>query len=150
MKQLPIVIYWNNTKLLPFLLRPLIQGAMVVPPLLRLLLLLALPITNWEVDGGTLTYTELWASGVGATMALILLNVSVGAWGIAARRTWARWLLVASPASTYIVLLAVPANKVSVDFEAIVVAGLTTVTYYIGLFHITAVRDYFSTTSNDI
>ncbi|MBK9021559.1 MAG: hypothetical protein IPL72_16865 [Sulfuritalea sp.] len=109
---------WRNTKSLPFLFRLFIQGAMVATPIL--LLFLVLPITEWEVSGRMVSYTELWSSGEGAAAAVSLALAGAGAWGLAARRAESRWLLVISPVAPYIVLAIFSASApVTLDVEAV-------------------------------
>ena len=80
-----LVALWRNTKEMPALLRMFCQGAMVAPPLLAVVLLV--PLTNWNVNGREVHYSELWSSGAGLTMLVLLLMVSAGSWGLAARRS---------------------------------------------------------------
>jgi len=132
---------WRNTKSLPFLLRLLIQGAMVATPIL--LLFLVLPIAGWEVDGRVVSYTELWSSGEGAALAVSLALAGAGAWGLAARRAASRWLLVFSPVAPYIVFAVFPASaSAPITLGVIVSAALTATVFYFCLFHLRAVRAY--------
>jgi len=130
---------WRNTKSLPFLLRLLIQGAMVATPIL--LLFLVFPIAEWEVDGRAVSYTELWSSGGGAALAVSLALAGAGAWGLAARSAASRWLLVFSPVAPYIVLAVFPASA-PITLDVIVSAALTAAVFYFCLFHLKAVRTY--------
>lgn len=59
-----------------------------------LLLILSIPSTNWKVNGRNVTYQELWASGAGLVFLSMIALVGVGSWGIAARKSEARWALV--------------------------------------------------------
>ena len=132
---------WHNTKCMPFLLRLLIQGAMVATPIL--LLFLVLPITEWEMNGRTVSYTELWSSGEGAALAVSLALAGVGAWGLAARAPASRWLLVFSPVAPYIVLAIFPASaSAPVTLDTIVSGALTAAVFYFCLFRLRAVRAY--------
>ena len=130
---------WRNTKSLPFLFRLFIQGAMVATPIL--LLFLVLPITEWEVNGRMVSYTELWSSGEGAAAAVSLALAGAGAWGLAARRAESRWLLVISPVAPYIVL-AIFSASAPVTLDVIVSAVLTAAVFYFCLFRLRAVRAY--------
>lgn len=130
---------WRNTKSLPFLLRLLIQGAMVAAPIL--LLFLVFPIAEWEVDGRTVSYTELWSSGEGAALAVWLGLAGAGAWGLAVRSAASRWLLVLSPVAPYIVLAMFSASTPT-PLDAIVSAALTAAVFYFCLFRLRAVRAY--------
>jgi hypothetical protein len=86
---------WRNTKQMPPLLRMFCQGAMVVPPILALFLVL--PLVDWTVNESELSYSELWSSGAGPVMLASMLMAAAGAWGLAARASWSRWLWVATP-----------------------------------------------------
>lgn len=135
--------YWQNTKGLPFPLRSLIQGAMVAAPLL--LLFLAAPGTEWEIDGRFVSYAELWSSGDGAAIATFLTLGGGGAWGLAARSSVSRWLLVISPVAPYVVLAIFPASSANqISFFVVVSAILTAAVFYVGLFRIAAVSDYLA------
>ena len=132
---------WRNTKSMPFLLRLLIQGAMVATPIL--LLFLVLPITEWEMNGRTVSYTELWSSGEGPALAVSLALAGAGAWGLAARAAASRWLLVFSPVAPYIVLAIFPASALApVTLDVIVSGALTAAVFYFCLFRLRAVRAY--------
>jgi hypothetical protein len=140
-----IMTYWQNTKSMPFLLRLLTQGAMVAAPIL--LLFLVLPITEWEVNGRSVSYAELWSSGEGAAIAVSLALVAAGAWGLAARNSASRWLLISSPLTPYVVLALFPTSPTSsfesIGAEVIASAVLTAAAFYFCLFHLRAVREYF-------
>jgi hypothetical protein len=69
---------------MPFLLGMLCQGAMVAAPIL--LVLLAVPGVEWEVNGRAMPYAEMWSSGEVPAVALSLALAGIGAWGLAARR----------------------------------------------------------------
>ena len=101
-----IVALWRNTKRMLQLLRMFCQGAMIAPPILAVLLLL--PLADWTVNGRQIPYSELWSSGAGLTFLVFTLMATAGAWGLAARKTWARWALVASPVAPIIVATAFP------------------------------------------
>ena len=143
MSDVRVPAYWKNTKELPYLLRVLIQGAMVVTPLF--LLLLVLPVTEWEVDGRLVSYTELWSSGEGIALAVSLLLVGAGAWGLAARNAASRWLLVISPVVPYLVFGAVssPASE-PITFAGAVSAAVTAAIFYVGLFRLRSVQEYLA------
>lgn len=138
-----IATYWQNTKSMPFLLRLLSQGAMIAAPIL--LLFLVLPITEWEVNGRLVSYAELWSSGDGAAIATALALVAAGAWGLAARNSASRWLLVSSPVAPYIVLAIFPASHVeSIGPDVIASGVLTAATFYFCLFRLRVVRAYLN------
>jgi hypothetical protein len=139
-----VATYWKNTKRMPFLLRMLCQGAMVAAPILLVILLL--PITEWEINGRPMAYAELWSSGQGVAIAAFLAFVSVGTWGLAARTRASRWLLVSSPLAPYIVLALFPASPTlfsePIAVSVIVSATLTAAAFYVCLFHLRSVREY--------
>lgn len=135
------VMYWKNTKSMPFLLRLLCQGAMVAAPIL--LFFLVVPITEWEINGRIVSYAELWSAGDGASISASLVLVAAGAWGLAARNSMSRWLLVFSPVAPYIVLFIFPWSRSEpIGSEVIVSAVLTAVACYFCLFRLRAVREY--------
>ena len=138
-----ISLYWQNTKALPLLLRVLIQGAMVVTPMF--LLLLVLPISEWEVDGRLVSYAELWSSGQGFAFAVSLLLVGTGAWGLAARNAQSRWLLVLSAVAPYFIVAAFPASGAEpISFAGVVSSVVTAAIFYVGLFRIRSVQEYLA------
>ena len=135
--------YWQNTKSMPFLLRLLSQGAMVAAPIL--LLFLVLPITEWEINGHRVSYAELWFSGQGVAIAAPLALVAAGAWGLAARNSASRWLLVLSPVAPYLILAILPATpSESLTPDVIASAALTAAVFYFCLFRLRAVREYLA------
>ncbi|HEV8327869.1 MAG TPA: hypothetical protein VGQ08_10320 [Nitrospiraceae bacterium] len=142
---------WRNTKEMPFLLRMLCQGAMVVAP--AFLILLTLPLLEWEIDGHRMSYAELWSSGQGTAIAASLVLVSVGAWGLAARKRSSRWLLALSPVVPYFILAIFPgAPTVSsepIAIEIIVSATVAAIVVYVCLFHSRAVCEYLDGESVD-
>jgi hypothetical protein len=75
-----------------------------------------------------------------------LVLVSVGAWGLAARKRANRWLLVLSPVVPYFVL-AISPGAPTVSFEPIAIeivvsAAICAVVSYVCLFHLRAVCEY--------
>ena len=135
--------YWQNTKSMPFLLRLLSQGAMVAAPIL--LLFLVLPITEWEINGHRVSYAELWFSGQGVAIAAPLALVAAGAWGLAARNSASRWLLVLSPVAPYLILAILPATPSEpLTPDVIASAALTAAVFYFCLFRLRAVREYLA------
>ena len=136
--------YWKNTKEMPFLLRALVQGAMVVAPVF--LLLLALPIAEWEIDGRLISYAELWSSGQGAAISVSLALICIGAWGLAARNHVSRWPLVFSPLAPYLVLVIFPWSPAltpePITAEVIVGSAVAAAMFYVCLFHLRVVREY--------
>jgi hypothetical protein len=132
---------WRNTKDMPPLLRVFCQGAMVVTPLL--LVLLAVPLFDWTVGSRTMSYTDLWQSGAGATLSACLLLGGIGAWGLAARAPRARWALVASPSVPLLSLWTSRAEGLD-SVSNVASALLTSAVVYLALFHVPAVRRYLS------
>jgi len=116
---------------------------MVAAPIL--LLFLGLPGTEWEIDGRFVSYAELWSSGDGAAIATFLTLVGGGAWGLAARSSVSRWLLVISPVAPYVVLAIFPASSANqISFFVVVSAILTAAVIYVSLFRLVAVSDYLA------
>lgn len=133
--------YWQNTKSMPFLLRMLSQGAMIAAPLL--LLLLVLPITEWDINGRTMSYAELWSSGAGPLIAITLVLVAAGTWGLAARSRASRWVLVFSPLVPYFILAVIPASpSESIMTDGVVSVVATSAVLYYCLFRLESVREY--------
>ena len=115
---------------------------MVAVPIL--LFFLVFPIAEWDIDGRRVSYEELWLSGQGAAIALWLLLPGVGAWGLAARSSKSRWLLVLAPIAPFLLPGAFPGARL--DSEAIVSGVLTAAIAYFCLFHLRSVRAYLSQT----
>ena len=135
---------WQNTKTMPSLLRMFSQGVMVAPPIL--LLFLVLPLTDWSVNGKSMSYTDLWRSGAGVIAATTLLLATFGGWGIAAKVKAARWLWVATPLLPALLLPFFPALSASAWSSSAVNVGsgiVTALIVYGALFHTLAVREYF-------
>jgi hypothetical protein len=128
------------------LLRIFCQGGMVAPPILALLLVL--PIMNWNVNGRSVTYSELWQSGAGLTMLGFTLIATAGAWGSAARAAWARWAWVATPLVPLVLAAAQPNTwfTLAVADSSIWLNALATSGFIAaGLFLVPSVRAYFGT-----
>jgi hypothetical protein len=138
--------YWQNTQSMPLLLRLLSQGTMVAAPILLLFLLL--PIMEWDINGHRVTYTELWHSGQGVAIASSLAFAAAGAWGLAARNSASRWLLVLTPVVPYLALVILPAtSSKAFTHGGIASAVFTTVVFYFCLFHLRGVRAYLYSTA---
>jgi hypothetical protein len=138
--------WWRNTKEMPFLLRLFCQGGMAVAPILLCFVLL--PVTDWTVNGRTMSYVDLWKSGAGVSMVVFLTLLLVGTWGLAARNPRSRWALVFAPVAPYAILLVFPwssqfsSESTSGDILAqAIVAGAI---IYACLFHLQAVRKYLA------
>ena len=134
---------WQNTKAMPGLLRMFSQGAMVAPPIL--LIFLVLPLTDWNVDGRSLSYGELWKSGAGVIAATALLLAALVGWGIAARVKAARWSWVATPLLPALLLPLFPALSASSSSSLANIGSgsITALIIYGALFRIPAVQEYF-------
>ena len=139
-----ILALWRNTKNMPQLLRMLCQGAMVAPPILAALLVL--PLTDWTVNGKQVPYAELWKSGAGLTFLVFTLTATAGAWGLAARKTWARWALVATPVAPVIVAALYPktwfTEQASGDLSTWLSALGMAAIFYACLFFLPSVKAY--------
>ena len=132
-----IAIWWRNSKEMPFLLRMLCQGGMIAGPLL--LLFLIVPVAPWTVNGKAVSYAELWGSGAGVSAALFIGLITLGTWGMAARKSWTRWALVLAP-----ILPVVPFPKSMLPDLGLLLlnSALTGAVIYVCLFHIKSVRQY--------
>lgn len=140
--------WWNNTKELPFPIGILCQGGMVAGPIL--LAFLVLPIMDWTINERQMSYGELWTSGAGFVVALFVLLVMVGAWGLAARNPTSRWALVAAPIAPYVASMPLPkSGLMSADDVLLgILSGLFTAAIIYGcLFHLPGVRRYLSSTA---
>ena len=136
---------WGNTREMPLVMRALCQGAMVVTPLL--ILALALPVTDWEVNGRTMTYRELWTSGNGAMLALCLGLYGYGAWGLAARRQSSRWVLVTASLAPVVFIAA---SERSIPWHALADAAICAIALYFCLFRLRAVQSFMAAASEDV
>jgi hypothetical protein len=135
---------WQNTKTMPWILRFLCQGCMVVAPLMLILLLL--PWIEWSMDGQSVGYSERWSSPSGIALALALFLATTGSWGMAARIANSRWLIVASPSVPgLIITLAASARnfRASIETSIWLEAVITSLILYGALFHVNAVRQFF-------
>jgi hypothetical protein len=104
---------WRNTRDMPQLLGVFCQGAMVAP--LILAVALVLPLTTWTINDRQVDYTDLWTSGAGSTMLVLMLMATAGAWGLAARASWSRWVWVATPVGPLLVAAAYPKTWFTAD-----------------------------------
>jgi len=135
---------WGNTREMPLLMRVLCQGAMVVTPLL--ILALALPVTDWEVNGQTMTYRDLWTSGNGAMLAVCLGLYCYGAWGLAARRQASRWVLLAA---SVVPVIFIAASERSIPWLALANSAICGIAMYFCLFRLRAVRSFMAGAGKD-
>jgi hypothetical protein len=137
---------WQSTKEMPALFRMFCQGAMVATPLLAILLVL--PVMNWTVNGRSVTYEELWQSGAGLTMLVLMLLAASSAWGSAARAGWARWAWVVTPVAPLLVAAAQPmtwfTEPAVTDVSMWLGAFATSAVIAAGLFLVPSVHSYFS------
>lgn len=136
-----LVTFWRNTGELPLVLRALCRGGMLVAPLF--LLMLALPI-EWTLDEQQVSSAELWRTGQGIVIACPLALYGIGAWGLAARQHWSRWLLVAASPLSGVVLVLNPATHVGIAMPDVLGGVGLAVLVYIGLFHVRAVQAFFA------
>jgi len=137
--------WWRNTKNLPFPLDMLCQGAMVAGPVL--LVILALPIVDWTTGDLAMSYAELWKSGAGIAFGLFLLLITIGAWGLAARKRASRWALVAAPPAPYVASMPFLNSGLltAEDIRYGILGGvLVAAVLYACLFHLPSVRRYFA------
>ena len=135
---------WRNTKAMPQLLRMFCQGGMVAPPILALLLVL--PVMDWKINGRQVQYAELWSSGAGLTMLVFMLMATAGAWGLAARAVWSRWVWVATPLAPILVAAVYPrtwfTREAAGDVSVWASAAATSLIIFACLFLVPAVKNY--------
>jgi hypothetical protein len=81
---------WANTKRLSAIVGLLTRGGMALGPLL--LLLVALPIGTYQIGYREVNWSEYWSSGTGPVVCLAGGLVTAGSWGLAARRSFGRWV----------------------------------------------------------
>jgi hypothetical protein len=140
-----VLSLWRSTKQMPVLFRMFCQGGMLALPILAILL--SLPVTNWTVNGRSVTYEELWQSGAGLTMLAFMLVGAAGAWGSAARAAWARWAWVATPVVPLLVAAAQPrtwfTDAAVANGSVWLSAFATSALIAAGLFLVPSVRAYF-------
>jgi len=134
--------YWSNTKKMPFLLRMLCGGGMVVGPIF--LVFVVFPIADWTFNGTKMSYSELWRSGAGLIMVILFGLVTIGTWGMAARKPNSRWALVLAPSAPVILALAFPQLQSTFPLDAVFFLQviITPVIIYGCLFHLASVREY--------
>lgn len=129
------------------MIRILCHGGMVVCPLMLLFVLL--PVFNWEVNGQEMTYRELWTSGTGVVFAFSLATGAAGSWGLAARKPWARWVLVCMEPALLLVLALNQSTWMEQEGlplgELAVQTLLTSLCIYACLFHLPGMRRYYET-----
>ena len=140
-----VATYWKNTKDMPFLMRMLCQGAMVVTPLFLVLLLF--PVMEYEINEKSMSYAELWSSGYGAFFTIFIALVAVGVWGLAARNRFSRWLIVLAPVVPHIavIMFRIPRgiDTVSISSLGLLENAATAIMLYFCLFKLRSVREYF-------
>ena len=135
----------KNMMELPFVIRVFCNGGMVVCPLMLLFVLL--PVFNCEVNGQEMTYRELWTSGTGVVIAFSLAMATAGSWGLAARKPWARWVLVFMEPALLLTLALNPSTWMEQEGltvgELAVQTLLTSLCIYACLFHLPGMRRYY-------
>lgn len=133
--------YWRNTKEMPELIGLACRGAMVAGPVLLIVLLI--PGIDWNVNGRPMSYSEVWRSGVGASALSFIVFVTIGAWGMAARKQWSRWVLVLTQV--------VPVVFFPIDWKEmrghlpimLIGVGIGVAIIYTCLFRLKRMRSYF-------
>lgn len=133
--------WWRNTRHMPWLLRQICQGGMLAGPILLFFVLL--PLADYRINGRSMSYSEFWFSGAGASAALFVSLIIVGCWGLAARRPNSRWALVAAPLAPYAPLVVFPSSFVGdVTAADVLLACLTAAVIYVCLFYPPSIRRY--------
>lgn len=94
---------------LPFGVNILCHGGMVLAPLFVLALIL--PLSDWEVNGQLMSYHDLWRSGVGPVFSGFFFILGLGCWGMAARKRWARWVLVIMMPASFLIMALFPYTR---------------------------------------
>jgi hypothetical protein len=139
-----VLALWRNTKSMPLVLRMFCQGAMVAPPILALFLVL--PLMEWTVNERKVSYAELWSSGAGPVLLATLAVATFGAWGLASRARWSRWLWVVTPLVPVFVAMACPktwfTEGVAGDVDTWLGALATGALIFACLFLVPSVRAY--------
>jgi hypothetical protein len=135
---------WHNTYEMPRLVRMLCQGAMTAAPILGAVTLV--PGLDWNVNGRNMTYREVWSSGIGASILVSMLLVTIGGWGAAARAPNSRWALVLFPLIMAAPMALVRGRGAPGGSAPGVVWGsvcITAAVLYVCLFRLSSVRRYF-------
>ncbi|MFZ6681882.1 hypothetical protein [Undibacterium sp. Tian12W] len=127
------------------MIRILCHGWMFVGPLMLLLLLQ--PLFNWEVNGQEMTYLELWTTDTVVGLAVFLAMGTAGCWGMAARKPWARWVLVFMQPALLLMLALYPSTWMAQEGLNIADLALQTLIVslcvYACLFHLPGMRRYY-------
>jgi hypothetical protein len=132
---------WRNTDEMPWLMRMLCQGAMVAAPCLGAVTLV--PGVDWNINGRDMTYREVWSSGIGASILVSMLLVTVGGWGAAARAPNSRWALVLFPLTMASMALVRGAPDGYFPGAVLGSVGITAAVLYVCLFRLSSLRRYF-------
>ena len=139
----PILKCWAASRELPTLQRLLCRAGMIFGPLFLVAVLL--PIADYQIGSREVSWREFWVSGAGPLFAAVMFLVTVGSWGLAARRSAGRWLLVLTPlVMVATLLLFADLDWTAVDALVLALFAAMTALNYIALFRSPAVRHYLS------
>ena len=125
---------------MPLLLRVWSQAGMVAGPVL--LCFVVLPISDWTVNGRRMSYADFWASGAGASAALFVGLLTVGPWGMAARRPGSRWLLVFAPLAPVVLVPSSPLLADTPYWTIVLSQVVTSMIIFWCLFYLQPVKRY--------
>jgi hypothetical protein len=130
--------WFQNTMELPHFARLVCDGGMFLGPIALVAALVL--FHDWVVNGQRMSYGEFWRSGAGLSVVTFAGLISAGSWGIAARRPWSRWAIVATP-----VLPIVPFPRSLIPGIWPIINGvLTAAVLYLYLFHAKSIRTYMA------
>jgi hypothetical protein len=130
--------YWANTAELPWFVSLYCKAGMVVAPILFFFVLI--PTNSWNVNGQPMSYGEFWRSGAAVSALLVSGLMSVGGWGMAARKPWSRvvWVLV-----PILPLVTFPRTMVGSWLQTGIYGLVWVAATYVALYRWRRVREYF-------
>jgi len=138
-----ILGWWQNTYSMPSLMKIWCQAMIILSPVF--LISVWLPIGHVTLYGHPVTgAVERTTLKFCATMLLLWLSVSV--WGLAARKEWGRWFMVAAWLFSYLAVVVVTevsgANIIS-TWPDLLSSVLACMIFYLCLFHLPSVKRYW-------
>jgi len=140
---------WTASRELPTLQRLLCRAGMIFGPLFLVAVLL--PIADYQIGSREVSWREFWVSGAGPLFAAVMLLATAGSWGLAARRSAGRWLLVLTPLVVVAsILLYAGRDWTAVDALVLALFAATAALNYMALFRSPAVHHYLSDTAEPV